>query len=267
MTDPDPTPGEAEPDRRLFRIAGADREAFLQGLISNDARRIAQGPVYAALLTPQGKYLADFILVPDGAAILMDIHASVAEATVKRLMLYRLRAEVRIEAADDVHLHRGTGAVPPDAWPDPRHPALGWRAYRAAPPGPAATDWTAIRLAHCIPETGIELIPDDTYILEAGFERLHGVDFRKGCYVGQEVTARMKHKTELRKGLVPVAVAGTAPPGTPIVTPDGREAGTLYTNAGGRGIAFLRFDRAQGPLQAGAAAVTWDGAAEQAAGA
>jgi folate-binding protein YgfZ len=261
MRENDPVPGEAEPDRRLYRIAGADREGFLQGLISNDARRIAAGPVFAALLTPQGKYLADFILAPSGEAIILDIHAAVAEATVKRLMLYRLRADVQIAPADGLHLHRGTGPVPPDAHPDPRHPALGWRAYRRAPPGPAATDWTAIRLAHCIPETGIELIPNDSYILEAGFERLNGVDFRKGCYVGQEVTARMKHKTELRKGLVPVAVTGDAAPGTPILTGDGREAGVLYTNAGGRGIAYLRFDRARGPMRAGAATVASDGAA------
>ncbi|MFN6980013.1 MAG: hypothetical protein ACK4OP_17920, partial [Gemmobacter sp.] len=137
-----------------------------------------------------------------------------------------------------------------------RHPALGWRAYRDTPPGPPVTDWDAIRTAHLIPETGVELTPGDGYILEAGFERLNGVDFRKGCYVGQEVTARMKHKTDLRKGLVPVAIEGTAPPGTPLVTTDGREAGTLHTTNGPRGIAFLRFDRAGGPLTAGAARVT-----------
>ncbi len=256
MTDA-PAPGEAEPCRRLYRITGADRESFLQGLITNDARRIAAGPVYAALLTPQGKYLADFIVVPAGDAWVLDIHEAVAEATVKRLMLYRLRADVAIAAAEGLHLHRGTGAPPPDGWADPRHPALGWRAYRAVPPGPAATDWTAIRVANLIPETGIELIPGEGYILEAGFERLNGVDFRKGCYVGQEVTARMKHKTDLRKGLAAVAVAGAAPPpGTPILTADGREAGVLHSRAGDRAIAFLRFDRAQGALAAGDAVVT-----------
>ena len=110
---------------------------------------------------------------------------------------------------------------------------MGWRLY-GAEGGDDGTDWDAIRVAHVIPETGIELTPD-TYILEAGFERLHGVDFRKGCYVGQEVTARMKHKTELRKGLVQVAVEGAAPVGTPILTGDGREAGVLYTQSGGWG--------------------------------
>jgi folate-binding protein YgfZ len=118
-------------------------------------------------------------------------------------------------------------------------------------------DWDVIRVAACIPETGIELIPDDSYILEAGFDRLSGVDHRKGCYVGQEVTARMKHKTELRKGLVPVGVEGAAPVGTPVLAGD-REVGVLYTQAGGQGIAYLRFDRAGGEMRAGDAKVTWN---------
>ena len=123
--------------------------------------------------------------------------------------------------------------------------------------GEPVIDWDAIRVAACIPETGIELIPDDSYILEAGFDRLSGVDHRKGCYVGQEVTARMKHKTELRKGLVTVEVEGTAPVGTAIMAGE-REAGVLYTQAGGQGIAYLRFDRAGGEMQAGDAKVTWN---------
>ncbi|TAG15636.1 MAG: folate-binding protein, partial [Rhodobacterales bacterium] len=135
--------------------------------------------------------------------------------------------------------------------PDPRHPALGWRAYGDAG-GRPAIDWDSIRVTHLIPESGIELIPDDSYILEAGFERLHGVDFRKGCYVGQEVTARMKHKTELRKGLARVAIRGSAPVGTEILS-DGKPAGTLFSQSGDRAIAYLRFDRAEGALTAGPA--------------
>jgi folate-binding protein YgfZ len=116
-------------------------------------------------------------------------------------------------------------------------------------------DWDAIRVRHVIPESGIELVPDETYILEAGFERLHGVDFRKGCYVGQEVTARMKHKTELRKGLVGVRIDGSAPVGTEILGEDGKSAGTLFTQSGGHAIAYLRHDRATGQLSAGQARV------------
>jgi hypothetical protein len=247
--------GERADDRRVYRITGADRETFLQGLISNDARRLAQGPIYAALLTAQGKYLADFLLVPQGDAILLDVKDTLAEGLVRRLTMYRLRADVQI-APTTLHVQRGLGETPEGAVADPRHPALGWRRYSDTPGSDPAIDWDAIRVAHAIPETGSELIPDDSYILELGFERLHGVDFRKGCYVGQEVTARMKHKTELRKGLARVSVEGDAAPGTPILA-DGKEAGTLATRAGDRALAWLRFDRAEGPMTAGAARVTW----------
>lgn len=243
---------EAE-DRRVLRIAGRDRATFLQGLVTNDVRRLAEGPVYAALLTPQGKYLADFLLVAEPDAILLDVKDSLADALVRRLSMYRLRADVTIEDSG-LHVHRGLGAVPADGVADPRHPALGWRAYRTEPAGPSGIDWDAVRVAALVPESGVELQPDETYILEAGFERLHGVDFRKGCYVGQEVTARMKHKTELRKGLVAVTVEGSAPPGTPIQA-DGKEAGVLFTQSGGRGIAHLRLDRATGSMIAGEARV------------
>lgn len=238
--------------RTVIAVEGADRKGFLQGLATNDVGRLREGLVYAALLTPQGKYLADFLLVPDEGRILIDVAEGLAPGLVQRLGMYRLRADVRL-VATDLKLRRGTGPAPEGAWADPRHPALGWRLY-GADDGDDGTDWDTLRVAHVIPETGIELTPE-TYILEAGFERLHGVDFRKGCYVGQEVTARMKHKTELRKGLVRVEVEGAAPVGTPILTADGREAGTLYTQAGGRGIAHLRFDRMDGPLVAGDARV------------
>ncbi len=245
----------AADDRRIYRITGPDRISFLQGLVSNDVRRLAEGPVYAALLTPQGKYLADFLLVPAGEAILLDVKAELAEALARRLAMYRLRADVQI-APTELKLRRGLGAPPAGAVTDPRHPALGWRLYTETPETLPAepVDWDAIRVEHAIPESGIELIPDESYILEAGFERLNGVDFRKGCYVGQEVTARMKHKTELRKGLAQVRVEGAAPPGTPILAGE-KEAGVLFTQAGGRGLAHLRFDRAQGEMQAGAAKV------------
>jgi hypothetical protein len=109
-----------------------------------------------------------------------------------------------------------------------------------------------------VPETGLELRAEETFILEAGFERLNGVDFRKGCYVGQEVTARMKHKTELRKRLVQVRVEGTTPPGTEAVTQGGKSAGTLFSQSGGLGLAHLRLDRVDGPLTAGEAVVFYD---------
>jgi folate-binding protein YgfZ len=238
--------------RRLYRLTGPDARHFLQGLITNDIKGVDSGLVYTAMLTPQGKYIADFFLTADGEGVLLDVDADLGPALIQRLTMYKLRSDVQITETA-LHVSRGTGPAPEGALPDPRHPGLGWRLYGDAQ-GDDGTDWDAIRVAHCIPETGIELTPD-SYILEAGFERLRGVDFRKGCYVGQEVTARMKHKTELRKGLVRVAVTGEAPVGTEI-TADGKAAGTLFTQSGGYGIAYLRLDRATGPMQAGTAEVT-----------
>lgn len=239
-------------ERSVLRISGADSWKFLQDLVTNDLGKLKDGLVYAALLTPQGKYLFDFFLAQDGDAILLDVAADRAQALAQRLTMYRLRAAVTIEATD-LKVSRGTGTPPDGAKPDPRHPALGWRAYggEATDDG---TDWDAIRVAHCIPQTGVELVPDQSFILECNFAGLNGVDFRKGCYVGQEVTARMKHKTELRKGLATVAVDGEAPVGTEIVV-NGKPAGTLFTQSGGQGIAYLRFDRASDDMTAGAATV------------
>ncbi len=243
--------GERAEDRSVIELTGEDRVAFLQGLVTNDVNRARVGLVYAALLSPQGKYQADFFLVAQGEAILIDVKADLAPALLRRLSLYRLRAKVAL-AESAIGIARGTGPAPEGALADPRHPSLGWRLYGAGAGGAPAIDWDAIRVAACIPESGIELVPEESYILESGFERLHGVDFRKGCYVGQEVTARMKHKAELRKGLATVEVEGAAPVGTEILA-DGKPAGVLYTQSGGRGIAYLRFDRAGGRLQAGPA--------------
>ncbi|MEL7098943.1 MAG: folate-binding protein [Pseudomonadota bacterium] len=238
--------------RTLLEITGADRETFLQGLVTNDVRRIKDGPVYTALLTPQGKYIADFFMIDLGEAIGIDVDQALAPSLAQRLTMYKLRADVAIEETA-MHLHRGLGDIPEGGWADPRHPGLGWRAWRTEPAAADGTDWAALYVRHLVPQSRIEL-HSDTFILEAGFERLHGVDFRKGCYVGQEVTARMKHKTELRKGLARVTVDGAAEPGAEIVA-DGKVAGVLHTRAGTEAIAYLRFDRAQGDMRAGEAAV------------
>ena len=236
--------------RRILALSGPDRVSFLQGLVSNDVTR---APCWAALLSPQGKYLADFLIVPDGERLLIDLDEGLAGDVIRRLSMYKLRANVTLEPTN-LQVMRGTGPAPEGAIPDPRDPALGWRLY-GAQGGDDGTDFDAIRVAHCIPESLVELIPNETFILEAGFERLHGVDFRKGCYVGQEVTARMKHKTELRKGLVTLGIDGQAPVGTPILMPDGREAGTLFTQSGGRAIAQMRFDRMGDGLTAAGARI------------
>lgn len=243
--------------RTVFRISGADRDTFLQGLVTNDVSRLSDGIVYAALLTPQGKYLADFFLAPSDDSILLDIDASLAAATAQRLKMYKLRADVTIEETE-LHVHRGIGTPPQDGFADPRHLELGWRAYREMPPmeTDSQPDWDALRVRHLIPETGRELTPD-TFILEMGFERLNGVDFRKGCYVGQEVTARMHHKTELRKGLGRIRLSAPVSEGTALSS-NGKAAGVVQTVSGDQAIAYLRFDRAGDALDADGIPVTWE---------
>lgn len=241
--------------RTVYRISGSDHASFLQNLVTNDVTRAKDGLVWSALLTPQGKYLADFFLLADGDGLLLDVDAGLAAGLAQRLTMYRLRADVAIEETD-IKVARGLGETPTGAYADPRDASLGWRAYDGRASEDA--DWDALRVAAGVPESGIELIPNESYPLEQRFEALSGVDFKKGCYVGQEVTARMKHKTELRKGLARVAVAGSAELGTPILNEEGKEAGTLYSQADGAGLAYLRFDRAVGEMRAGDAVVTYD---------
>ncbi len=245
--------GEWAKDRTVLRISGTDAPRFLQDMVTNDLKYLSDGLVYAALLTPQGKYLFDFFLAAEGDIFLLDVKSDRATALAQRLTMYRLRADVDI-ADSGLVVNRGLGDAPEKGFADPRHPAFGWRSFDTEQGGEPQTDWTAIRVQQCIPETGIELIPDSSYILENGFEQLQGVDFKKGCYVGQEVTARMKHKTELRKGLTTVQVEGAAPVGTAIEA-GGKSVGTLFSQANGRGLAYLRFDRAKGEMTAGDAKI------------
>lgn len=259
----DATFGSAATDRAVLRVGGAGAREFLQGLVTNDVGKLDAGAVYAALLSPQGKYLFDFLLVADGEDVLVDVRADRAAALAQRLAMYRLRAPVAIAPAGlEVAVGLGPRPEGPLVVADPRHAALGWRTlvpdaagFIADMPPLDLARLTAIRLEHGVPETGVELIPDDSYILEMGFERLNGVDFRKGCYVGQEVTARMKHKTELRKGLARVMVDGPAPPPGTEIRAGERVVGALYSSAEGRGLAFLRFDRAGGAMRAGEAGI------------
>ena len=264
--------GFVDIERTVLRMAGADVRDVLQNVVTNDLDRLAPGrAVYAALLTPQGKYLFDFLLVegPDGA-LLIDIAADGAEALAQRLRMYCMRRDAAVTGEAGLGVALVWGGPAPEGElvvPDPRAAALGWRIYAADPAAALAATgagladraaYDALRIAHMVPASGIELVPNETYILEAGFEALNGVDFRKGCYVGQEVTARMRHKTVLKKRLVRVRVEGEAAPGTP-VTAGGKPAGTLFSQSGGRGLAHLRLDRAEGVLEAGDAKVIYEG--------
>ncbi len=249
--------GEVTTDRTILEITGSDRMVFLQDLLTNDIKVADNTLVYAALLSPQGKYLFDFFLFHRGETTYLDVKSDMADALSSRLAMYRLRADVQIAKAE-MTVTRGLDTGPEGGMPDPRNPALGWRRYDSDAPIGHVTEnlinWDAIRVEHLIPEPGIELITGDSYILEMGFERLNGVDFRKGCYVGQEVTARMKHKTELRKGLARVTLDGPAKPGSDILR-DGKTIGTLHTVAGPQALAYLRFDRAGDGMTADGAGV------------
>lgn len=240
--------------RKVFRFSGTDARKFLQNLITNDVKRLDKGPVYSALLTPQGKFIADFFLIPDGNDILMDVGADAAAILVPRLNMYKLRADVTISETDLI-VSRGLNDAPEGAVADPRDANLGWRYYGAEDLGTDTVDWDALRVDHKIPEMGREL-DAESYILEMGFEGLNGVDFRKGCYVGQEVTARMKHKTELRKGLVRLVGDADIPENADVIS-NGKVIGRTHTSAGKRALAYLRYDRADGDISVNDISVTW----------
>ncbi|MEM9268393.1 MAG: folate-binding protein [Pseudomonadota bacterium] len=248
-------------DRSLLRLSGSDARSLLQDLVTNDLEQLSSGLVYAALLTPQGKYLFDFFVSERDGGLLLEVAADQAAALLARLTLYKLRADVTLETSDLAVVH-GLGEAPSGAHTDPRHEALGWRLYTDDPERVVADyalltpqEWTELRVEHVIPETGLELQSDQSYILEMGFERLSGVDFRKGCYVGQEVTARMKHKTVLKKGLVAVRLTGQGvQPGTEIVR-DGKTVGEVHSVLGERGLAYVRHDRVGAGMMAGDAEV------------
>ena len=244
-------------DRAVLALGGAEARDFLQGLITNDMASCTDGlAVYAALLTPQGKILFDMFVVPDGEdRLLIDCAATRAAELTKRLTLYRLRAKVEIAARPDLAVAAlwGDGAaaeIPVGAvtFADPRHPALGLRGIATrdvlarTTRGFAAGDYQAHRLALGVPDSA-DLPPDSVFALDAGLEELNGVSFKKGCYIGQEVTARMKHRATARRRFVMAEFAGEAPPaGTPIES-EGRELGTLASGTNGSALALVRLDR------------------------
>ena len=240
---------QPETPRSIIQVTGADRVSFLQNLVTNDVSQI--GLHYTALLTPKGKFLADFFVLVREDDILIDVAKTLEQTLLARLKMYQLRAIVDIKLINCT-VNCGLGPIPEVAYQDPRTQALGWRAYGTQ--DNEVIDWQALRVMHVIPETGIELEPD-RFILEMDFERLNGVDFKKGCYVGQEIVARMKHKTLLRKGLRQVKVSGVTSPGTPILANE-KPAGVIYTQHGGLALAYLRFDRITDHMRAGDAIIT-----------
>ena len=258
------------PERAVLALSGADRVAFLQGIVTADVTRA--GPdraVYGALLTPQGKYLHDFLLCGRGEALWLECEAARKDDLLQRLTMYRLRAKVEIaDMGDGASVFAVTGPGAPArlglgasegaalpfaggvAFTDPRNAALGARAVAPAgdavaafeaagiPPSPHTT-YDRARLALGIAEGGAEVPVDKAYPLEFGLDALNGVAFDKGCYVGQEVTVRMRNRALVKKRAAPVAIDGPAPePGTALAL-DGKEAGVLCAASDGIGLALI----------------------------
>jgi folate-binding protein YgfZ len=254
-------------DRTVLAVGGAGARDFLQGLITNDISACTAGhAIYAALLTPQGKILHDFFIVPDASdRLLIDCAASHATDLMRRLMLYRLRAKVEISARPELAVTAiwGGGAaaeLPLEiiAFADPRHPTLGLRVLGArdvlarATAGFLGGDYLTHRLALGIPDS-TDVPPDTVFALDAGLEELNGVSFKKGCYIGQEVTARMKHRASARRRFVLAQFSGEAPPpGTPIQAQE-RELGTIASGRGEVALALVRLDRLAEAEEQGAA--------------
>jgi folate-binding protein YgfZ len=276
-------------DRRGFlAVTGPDRIGFLQGLVSNDVAKLSPDRgLYAALLTAQGKYLHDFPMIDAGDEIRLDAEAERLPDLKRRLSMYRLRAKVTLEERPEVAVAAVFGpdalaafdlpAEPGAARPvgdgvalvDPRLAALGARYI-----GPRETirselrardlteaDFAAYdrhRLALGIPDGSRDLVTEKSILLESGFDELHGVDWQKGCYIGQELTARTKYRGLIKKRLFPVKIDGAATSPGDIVTRDGKEAGEMRSSRDGFGLALLRLDAVAGnrPLSAGDATVT-----------
>ncbi|HEY2032063.1 MAG TPA: hypothetical protein VGH02_00100 [Rhizomicrobium sp.] len=235
-------------DRAIIALFGPDARAFLQGLITNDIDAVAPGkPLYAALLTPQGKILFDFLIVDDGTGtLLIDCWAPARDALIKRLTLYRLRAKVEIRQRDDLAVFASWGTSPLTglAFDDPRVPALGKRSIASI--GEGSSGYLAHRLSLGVPE-GPDFGSEKTFALDGGLDELHGIAFDKGCYVGQELTARMKHRGTARKRILPVESADKSALtiGADLRT-DGHSLGEIVSVYGNRGFALVRLDRWEG---------------------
>lgn len=280
-------------NRGVLEIAGEDRRSFLQGLISNDTHKLAPNrALYAALLTAQGKYLHDFFLAELGDAFYLDGEAVRLADLQRRLTLYKLRAKVTLGNASDrfaagavfgkdapaiFDLPSERGSAAPFAggiaYIDPRLAELGVRlilpratgAASLAAAGPRPGDPAAydlLRLSFGVPDGSLDLEIEKTILLEAGFDELNGVDWNKGCYVGQELTARTKYRGLIKKRLLPVTIDGPLPePGTPIMF-GGQEAGEIRSGRDNLALALLRLEaleqaaQSDTPLTAGTARVT-----------
>ena len=252
-------------DRVVVKIAGEEARSFLHGLVSNDILELKPGAArFCALLTPQGKIIADFIATEapaqDGGGFFLDVPRERVKTLVDRLNLYKLRSHVMVEDLSEILAVLAvwggtvTTAFAGLAYPDPRLPALGMRVM--LPPhraGAAAADLGAVlveagayeahRIALGVPRGGVDFGYGEAFPHEADMDQLGGIDFAKGCYVGQEVVSRMQHRGSARTRTVAIGYAGAAPQTGIAITAGERQVGTMGSAAGGRGLALLRLDR------------------------
>ena len=239
-------------DRGLLRVGGADARALLQGVVTCDMDKVSGAEAaFGALLSPQGKILVDFIVHDADDGFLLDCPRALAADLAKRLALYRLRARVTIEdVSGTLAVRVGWGADQPVGaeWRlDPRDARLGRRAAFArgaeAAGGDAAAAYDALRITLGVPKGGADFAYGDTFPHEADMDELHGLDFRKGCYVGQEVVSRVEHRGLARKRVRRVAFAGAAPTLGAVIRAGDVEIGAVGSAAQGVGLAMLRLDR------------------------
>jgi tRNA-modifying protein YgfZ len=259
-------------DRGVVKVDGEDARNFLNGLVTTDVTLVRPGlGRFGALLTPQGKITIDFIITEapagHGGGFLIDAPRALAKGLADKLGFYKLRAKVTVENLSDdlgvMAVWDGEPSTKPDLiFADPRHAALGWRVL--VPEGLAqkvadlagaelveSGAYDAHRIATGVPRGGLDFIYGDAFPHETNMDRLHGVDFDKGCYVGQEVVSRMQHRGTARTRTVRIALDGAAPePGTAVVAGD-KPVGTMGSSAGDAGLALLRTDRAIDALDAG----------------
>jgi len=259
------------PDRGVVKVAGEDARRFLNGLITNDMGKVKPGQArFAALLTPQGKIIVDFIIAEaepdDGGGFFLDCPRALAPALVEKLKFYKLRAKIAVEDLSDALgvLAVWDGAALNDfglSYADPRLPALGTRtilppnlaAEATADLGATLMDagaYEAHRIVLGVPCGGADFAYGDTFPHEADMDQLGGVDFTKGCYVGQEVVSRVEHRGTARSRVLPVAYGEFAPAAGPVMAGD-KEIGSLMSTGKGRGLALLRLDRVVDALAAG----------------
>ena len=235
--------------RALIRVSGPDARPFLHNLLTQDVETLAEGDLrFGALLSPPGRLLFDLFLRGETDAVLLDVAADRREVLLQRLATYRLRAQVTIEA-DDRPVFVSWPDVADGFTADPRAPGLGGRRYGGDTRTDAAeADWQAHRLAAGVPDPAADAPSDKTYPIEADFDLLNGIDFQKGCFVGQETTSRMKRRGSIKTRMLPIAFDGPPPPfGAEVLNGDLR-AGEVLSGHDGAAMALLRLDRLEGAL-------------------